>query len=58
MATAPKKARFNRITEADGYKFVPANKIAEKFCKEYGTDKIRTSEAMALNIGYDQINWG
>lgn len=55
--TAPKKAKFNRIVEADGYKFVPANKTAETFCEKYGTSKIRASEAISLKIGYDQINW-
>lgn len=54
---APKKARFNRITKADGYKLVPANKTAEKFCNEYGISEIRMSEAISLKIGYDQINW-
>jgi hypothetical protein len=56
--TAPKKARFDRITESDGYKLVPANKTAEKFCAAYGTAKIRMSEAIAIGIGYDSINWG
>jgi hypothetical protein len=56
--TAPKKARFNRTTEADGYKLIPANKTAEKFCAEYGTSKIRIAEAMSLKIGYDSINGG
>lgn len=56
--TAPKKARFDRITENDGYKLVPANKVAEKFCAAYGTAKIRMSEAIAIGIGYDSINWG
>lgn len=55
---APKKAKFYRITKEDGYKLVPANKTAEKFCKEYGTSEIRMSEAISLKIGYDQINWG
>lgn len=55
---APKKAKFDRITKEDGYKLVPANKIAENFCKEYGTSEIRMSEAITLKIGYDQINWG
>ena len=55
--TAPKKAKFTRIEEADGYKLIPANKTAEMFCKEYGTDKIRPSEAISLKIGYDNINW-
>ena len=56
--TVPKKARFDRITENDGYKLVPANKTAEKFCAAYGTEKIRMSEAIAIGIGYDNINWG
>ena len=55
---APKKAKFDRITEVDGYKLIPANKTAEKFCMEYGTNKIAMSEAISLKIGYDQINWG
>ena len=58
MATAPKKARFTRITEADGYKFVPANKTAEKFCATYGTSKLRTTEIMALHVDPANINWG
>jgi hypothetical protein len=53
---APKAAKFNRITEADGYKLVPANAAARKFCAEYGTDKLRMSEAIALKIS--NINWG
>lgn len=56
--TAPKKAKFDRITEADGYKLVPANATARKFCDTYGTAKIRISEALALKIGHDNINWG
>lgn len=55
---APKKARFDRITKADGYKLVPSNKTAEKFCKEYGICEISMSEAITIKIGYDQINWG
>lgn len=57
MINAPKKAKFNRVTEADGYKFVPANKTAEKFCIEYGTSSIRATEVIALNIAYENINW-
>jgi len=56
--TAPKKAKFDRITESDGYKLVPANAAARKFCQTYGTSKIRMSEAMTLKIGYNSINWG
>ena len=55
---APKKAKFDRITEVDGYKLIPANKTAETFCKTYGTSKINMGEAIALKIGYEQINWG
>lgn len=55
--TAPKKARFTRITEADGYKLIPANKTAETFCRVYGTAKLRISEAIGLQIAHDQINW-
>lgn len=55
---APKKAKFDRITEADGYKLIPANKAAAKFCEVYGTSKLHMSEAMSLKIGYDNINWG
>jgi hypothetical protein len=57
MTKATKAARFAKITEADGYKFVPANKAAEKFCVAYGCAKFTASEAMTL-IGYDQIEWG
>jgi phage antirepressor YoqD-like protein len=53
---APKAAKFDRITEADGYKLVPSNAAARKFCEEYGTDKLRISEAIALKIR--NINWG
>ena len=56
--TAPEKARFDRITEADGYKLIPANKTARTFCATYGTSKLRMSEAIHLKIGYDNINWG
>jgi len=56
--TAPKKAKFTKITEADGYKLVPANKTAAKFCDTYGISKIRMSEAISLKIGYDNIVWG
>ena len=56
--TAPKKAKFDRITEADGYKFVPVNAAAKKFCAEYGTDKLRVTEVIAVGISPEQINWG
>lgn len=56
--TAPEKAKFDRITETDGYKLIPANLTAKKFCATYGTNKLRMSEAMSLKIGYDNINWG
>ena len=55
--TAPKKARFDQIVEADGYKFVPANKTAKAFCAAYGTDKMRPSEAITVGITADQINF-
>jgi hypothetical protein len=55
--TAPKKAKFDRITEADGYKLIPANKTAEKFCAAYGTAEIRISEALTIGIRYENINW-
>ena len=55
---APKKAKFDRVVENDGYKLVPANATARKFCQTYGISKIRMSEAMTLKIGYDNINWG
>ena len=53
----PKKARFTKVTEADGYKLVPANKTASAFCKAYGTDKLRVSEAISLKIAPEQITW-
>ena len=56
--TVPKKAKFNRIIEIDGYKLVPSNATARKFCQTYGTSKIRMSEAITLKIGYDSIKWG
>jgi len=56
--TVPKKSKFDRITENDGYKLVPANATARKFCQEYGSSKIRMSEAITLKIGYASINWG
>lgn len=58
MTAAPKKAKFTRITEADGYKFIPANKTAEKFCATYGTSKLRATEIMNLKVDPANINWG
>lgn len=55
--TIPKKARFTQITEADGYKLIPANKTAAAFCETYGTAKLRISEAISLRITPEQINW-
>lgn len=54
----PKKAKFDRIAAADGYKLIPANKTAQTFCRGYGTSEIRISEAIEMKIGYEQINWG
>ena len=55
--TAPKKARFAQIVEADGYKLVPANKTAATFCADYGTTKLRVTEAISLKIAPEQIIW-